>query len=395
MHGLVFGWRTALLSLAVGQLLVLGAAIGRSPVNRPANRVLAALLVVLAGILTPWMIGFAGFYDRWRWLTFAPFSIGLGVGPLVWLYVHALASRELPRRAWRHLALPLGQFTYLAACFLLPEPLKDRWADASSSFGAALEVAAAVSLGVYGVASLLALRRYRRLLADQRSDDVRYAVDWLGRAIVATLLLLPIWTIYVAWDAVAPLGYVNLMGLYLTIAAFALYIGVEGWRHVGLPFPTVVGVETAPATPAPVVQGPGTARDWSRQGEAWAARVREMGWEADPELSLATLAARLATNTGYLSRALNEGLGLNFSSFVNGLRAERLAERLRSGDRRDLLEMALEAGFASKASFNRAFKARFGMSPSAFRQHASSPENSPRAPENEARSATLPATPAE
>ncbi len=278
---LVFGWRTALLSAAMAQLLILAAAIARAPVNRAANRILGGLLVVLAGVLTPWMIGFAGFYDRWRWLTFAPFSVPLAVGPLVWLYVQALARGAPPAGARRHLALPVAQFAYLSCCFLLPRPLKDQWADASAGFAAALGVASVVSLGAYGASSLLALKRFRRRLADQRSDDSRYALDWLGRAIAASLILLPIWTVYVVWDAVAPLGYINLMGLYLTIAVFALYIGVEGWRHAGLAFPTLSEIRPQPAP----------ARDWRRQGEIWAARVRAEGWATDPQLSLAVLAA--------------------------------------------------------------------------------------------------------
>jgi AraC-like DNA-binding protein len=384
MEGLVFGWRTALLSVAVAQLLILAASVWRSQINRPANRVFAALLVVLAGILTPWMIGFAGFYDHWRWLTFAPFSVTFAVGPLIWLYVRSLADGGLPSTTRFHLALPLAQLLYLSSCFFLPTALKDSWAHSTKTLNAGLEVAAALSLAVYGTASLIALRRYRRLLAEHRSDDARYAVRWLGRAIVATLLLLPIWTTYVAWDAVSPLGYFNLMGLYATIAAFALYIGVEGWRHAGLPFPSVREVPKPPMA----------VRDWARQGETWATLVRDEGWAADPELSLAALAAKLGTNTAYLSRATNEGLGLNFSTFVNGLRAEHVATLLSAGDQRDLLTIALDAGFASKASFNRAFKARFGASPSAFRASVSNQENSGANSESEANAAIQSSTPA-
>ena len=177
-----------------------------------------------------------------------------------------------------------------------------------------------MSLGVYGAASLHALNGYRRRLADQRSDDSRYAVRWLGHAIVASLTLLPIWTVYVVWDVIAPLGYVKLMGLYLTIAVFALYIGVEGWRHAGLAFPVLT---VAPqSTAAPV-------RDWTLQGKAWAARVRAEGWSADPELSLSTLSARLGANTGYLSRALNEGLGINFSASSTAFAPSRWPNSLR------------------------------------------------------------------
>ena len=40
---------------------------------------------------------------------------------------------------------------------------------------------------------------------------------------------------------------------------------------------------------------------------------------------------------------------------------------LEAGSEATLLDLALEAGFASKATFNRAFVQRYGMSPSAYR----------------------------
>jgi AraC-like DNA-binding protein len=382
MEGLVFGWRTALLSLAAAQLLVLAIAIARSPINRSANRLLAALLIVLIGVLTPWMIGFAGFYDRWRWLTFAPFSITLAVGALVWLYVRTVAGGAPPRGAWRHLVPPAAQFAYFSACFLLPEPAKDDWAKTSSGFAAALGFAATFSFGAYGIMSLITLHRYRRRLADQRSDDAKYALEWLGHVILATLTLLPIWTVYVVWDAFSPLGYVNFMGLYVTIAAFALYIGVEGWRHAGLVFPIL----------APVQPVASPARDWAIQAEAWAERVCSEGWAMDPALSLPILATRLGTNAGYLSRALNDGLGVNFSTFINNLRAEFVGQMLEGGDKRDLLEIGFDAGFVSKASFNRAFKARYGQSPSAYRRKVSDHKNPRLTPKDEAQALVSSAT---
>ena len=45
-----------------------------------------------------------------------------------------------------------------------------------------------------------------------------------------------------------------------------------------------------------------------------------------------------------------------------------MAAAIDAGARADLLTMALDAGFSSKASFNRAFQARYGMTPSAYRR---------------------------
>ncbi|MET3709968.1 AraC-like DNA-binding protein [Sphingomonas trueperi] len=47
---------------------------------------------------------------------------------------------------------------------------------------------------------------------------------------------------------------------------------------------------------------------------------------------------------------------------------------LRGGSKADLLDLAMEAGFSSKASFNRAFLATFGATPSAYRRHVAKQE---------------------
>lgn len=277
--GLVFGWRTALLTVVVVQLVTIAIALPRVLANNLANRSLAALLVVLAGILTPWLIGFAGFYDRWPWLTFAPFAVPLAVAPLFWFYVHALVSGRWPARPLLHLTPAAMQFGYMAASFMLPMPLKDAWS--AFALGTVNDVAwlgTAAGLAGYGALTGRLLSRYRILLAAQRSDDVRYAARWLSRAAAAMLVLLPVWAIYAVWNAVSPLGYLTLMGLHVGIAVFALYLAIEGWRHAALRFPPI---DTLVAVPAPAA----TARDWrARLGLGGHRPIRELGRGSRAEL---------------------------------------------------------------------------------------------------------------
>ena len=104
-------------------------------------------------------------------------------------------------------------------------------------------------------------------------------------------------------------------------------------------------------------------------------------WWRESDLSLSGLARRIGTNTGRLSRIINLGLGLNFSTFINRMRAEGVAAAIRDGDGADLFALALDMGFASKASFNRAFRAHFGISPSQYRASVSNPAFPSPAPE--------------
>jgi AraC-like DNA-binding protein len=300
------------------------------------------------------------------WLTFAPLQISLAVAPLFYLYAHALVTGGWPANSKWHLAPGIAQFFFYFISFLLPLDIKMQWAEmASPAIVWISGVGVVVGLVYYCFASLRLLREYRLALSAARSDDHRYTARWLGAAIGALGVLLLIWTSFIVWDWLLPLGYQGLMGLYVAIGAFALYLGFEAWRHAALPFPPLASLRAVADTLPP-------PRDWQALGKTWAEKVRAEGWAADPELSLAILARRLGTNTGHLSRALNEGLGVGFSHFVNDLRARRVAEMLAEGRDDDLLNLALDAGFSSKASFNRAFATSFGMPPSQWRKRLKS-----------------------
>lgn len=364
---LVFGWRTAVLAVVFVQLLALAAASARQTRNRRANRTLAALLMILAGMITPWMIGFAGFYDKWRWLSFAPFALSLAIAPLAHLYIHSLIYGRWPIAGWRHL-VPAGiQFAYLGGAFVvLRQPFKNDWLVRSAiAYDVITGTGVVAGLLMYGAKNRSLIRRYGGWLSRQRSDDHRFALAWLSRAVTALFVLLAVWTAYGVADLIHPLGYTGLMGLYIGIAAIGLFIGTEGWRHAALPFPAMKEPEP-PSSPS---------TDWQARAADWAERVRRERLYADPELSVASLARTLGTNSAYISRAFNAGLGQNFSGFINRLRSEDIAARLRDGTEDDLLDIALDCGFSSKASFNRAFRAAFDCSPSAYRQkHGSNPE---------------------
>ena len=88
-------------------------------------------------------------------------------------------------------------------------------------------------------------------------------------------------------------------------------------------------------------------------------------------LSIAALAARLAVPEYRLRRLINQRLGhRNFAAFVNGYRLDdaRAALGDPSQDAVPVLTIALDAGFASIGVFNRAFKARTGVTPTEYRR---------------------------
>lgn len=366
-----FGWRTALLCVAILQCLLLAVALARSARNRVANGFLAAVLIVIAGMLTPYAIGFAGAYDRFRWLTFMPFAVPLAFGPLLYGYAHALVGGTAPGRMRMHLAPAAVQFLYFVLCFLLPAGAKWSWYTGGhrALVSPLFDILGLVSLAAYAYAISRVLKRQRARLADYRSDDDRFSARWLGRVLAVILVGLGVEAGFWLWAlVVGGIDFFQETGMYLALAVVGVYLGVAGWRQAALPMPLAAAPEPAPPEPEP-----GRTPDWAALAEDFAERTRQAGWWREPELSLARLSRLLGVNGGRLSRAINLGLGMNFSNFVNGLRAEGVARALEGGADDELLGLAFDMGFSSKASFNRAFKARFGVSPSQFRRRVSDP----------------------
>jgi AraC-like DNA-binding protein len=135
-----------------------------------------------------------------------------------------------------------------------------------------------------------------------------------------------------------------------------------------LQFPQIDRAATAQAD-AQRAENAAVERDWPALGARCRERTVAAQWWREPEIDLAELARRLGTNTNYLSRALNEGLGMNFSAFINRLRVEAAQQDLLQPG--EILSIALDVGFRSKASFNRAFKEYVGCTPSEWRARSS------------------------
>lgn len=344
-----------------------------TPHNRVANRFLAALLIAVVLLITPFTLGYAGFYDAYPWLSFAPFFWQLGFGPLFYFYVRALATRPLPSYwAW-HFTPMLLQGLYYAIAFSLPLLRKLSW-NAGGHTHVVLPIQAGLSilsLTLYWLASLRIYRRYQAWLQNHCGEREEFRMPWMRNFLVAVMLAWVLDSFVRLYDATFhALSYADEFPLYLAFTLLVYYLGIEGWRHAGRIYPLMEGAAApAPEETVPVPAEPAQRPiDWRERGERWRRQIDEGQWWREASLSLSVTASRLGTNTHYLSRALNEGLGQTFSECVNRLRIAE-AQRLLGRDG-DVLTIAVAVGFGSKASFNRAFRDFAGCTPSAYRASA-------------------------
>jgi AraC-like DNA-binding protein len=370
------GWRVIefgvlSISLMVGtaQGLVLALMLWRVVINRAANRWLALLIVAVAALITPYIIGFAGFYDRWPWLSFTPLSYTLAFGPLLWLYAATLCGRP-PERAWPHFLPVVVQFAADALVFPFPLAIKDWWDTVAHApiIAPALRVVTFISLAVYGHMAWRCWADYRRWLGENVTDAVDFDPDWIRNFLLALGLVGLVWLGFFIANVRDPTrNYFDQFWLYVIFSGLVIYLGVEGWRHAGMRYP-VPGDAVEEAVPA--------GRDWAALGARFEAEIEAKDLWRDPDLTAASLARALGTNSNYLARAFNEGLGANFNAVINRRRVRQVQAWLADpADTRAILTMAMDAGFRSKASFNRAFAEFAGMTPTQARASQARPKS--------------------
>lgn len=366
---------------------VLGAGVlWRRSINRSANRWLAALLVVVALRTLPYVLGFSGAYDRYQWLTFAPFDWTLAIGPLLYGYVITLTTARAPTRFWRHF-IPLAvQLTYSLVAFALP--LNTKWAWYTGVHLNVVEplglAATMVSVAAYLVATRRQLTRYDAELRAQLSDIEPIRLGWLYHMLNATWALLALVVVFALYHLlVSPLDYFARFPLIVAVGLLADLLAALGWKHgethltaltattltaTTLTEPTLTGTALAGISDLQTSDDQTSDSRYASLAALWVVRLETEGWYRDDSLTLASLARNLNVSERTASRVLREGLGQSFHQFVNAARVRAVMLRLADpAERADILPIALDAGFASKASFNRVFRELTGTTPTAWR----------------------------
>jgi len=88
----------------------------------------------------------------------------------------------------------------------------------------------------------------------------------------------------------------------------------------------------------------------------------------EPDMSARKLADAAGLSERYVNELLHEA-GAGFSARLNELRLRKAADLLARADGRRISDVAFDCGFNDLSYFNRSFRRRYGMTPSAARGH--------------------------
>jgi AraC-like DNA-binding protein len=378
---------------AVQGFLLAGALVAHRT-NRTANRLLAALVVTFTIYLLQEVYYSAGLVRAYPHLFGISYPLPWVFGPLGYLYAVCASdgSRRLRARDAAHFAPLLVVLIAGSPIYLMSGADKIALFDRLQSGDAPttirlLEPTKYLSGIVYSLLTIVHLRQHRRRIRNSYSSTERVNLLWLLwlSAAVAT-----IWLLAIAVDVASTLP-IPIWSHRDDLVSFAIALLVYAIGYMGLRQPEIFRYD-GPAMPAPSESDPPSvtladradtsapAGRYERSGlrDAEAVALKEslialMTTEhpyRDPDLTLPDLAERLGTTPHKLSEVLNSELSQTFYDFVNGYRVEDVRRRLAKADSRNqnLLTLAMDAGFASKSTFNQVFKKQTGQTPSAYRQ---------------------------
>ena len=321
-------------------------------------------------------------------------------GPLLYFYVKSVYDPgfRFNRSFFSHFipfVLAIVLFT-LPALWQLPYLRDSSYSGYLSGIGLAIPVTGILILGYYIWLSFKLLRYYRSLVkrhySSLRMIDLRWISLW-----VKGLLAFVVLDFLTGMLAFFPAAVEHLYLSAFFFSGFIWYVGYFGIRQspvfipghllnepekIKEPEKSILKKEIAPKVYANAAATPAVAdiperysllKDTSETAlltEKLHFVLKEEKLYKDPDLTLRQLADAIGTSDKKLSELLNLSLQTNFFELVNGYRTEAFKEMVIRGDAKKftLLSLAFEAGFNSKASFNRIFKQQMKLTPGEFKR---------------------------
>lgn len=336
-----------------------------------AKYLLAALLVTLTSTLLFQLISRSDLY----YSTPIPILISLYFllllkGPILLAYARRATLQVNPfgqRYWWAHL-IPA-----LLGVLLLSFYFSGTWEEITDfivtpqTLIIVTSILADILILIYSVLSVKSVSGYHKRILDHYSDEVQYSLKWFFRltmciciGLVSTSLVELSFIIYGS----RPEQLVESVFVLLTL--FHLFIIFLAFDGLGHSYSLEIGNK-------PEIRK--YANSSLRKDSALYIRgklqtlMAEQCVFLESNLTLNSLARKLATNPHYLSQVLNEEMGENFYDYVNKLRMQFAKEKLENSDNTTpIIEIAYECGYNSKSSFYNSFRKYTGLTPSQYRR---------------------------
>jgi AraC-like DNA-binding protein len=338
--------------------------------NSLPNRLLAALLILLA------LCSFKLYGTEQGWFNypymgiveaFIP-TIVMPIGPLIFFYTKSFLDPNfrLRKKDRRHFYLVfidlVPQLTALIFIIgVLTGQLRNSpgaWGRFIDDYNVYSDIPRWISITVY-------ISLAGKYLDTQKGSLVKFS--WLRQFIRVFQVFQGLWLLYLVPYVIPQLtdrvlNSVNWYPVYVPLAVLSYWLGIKGY---------IMSFREIPVNQPP--RAPSVPQDLAKKYIS----VLELAMKADrlyldPALTLAALASHAGLPQKTVSVVLNQYMNKSFNEFVNEYRINEVKERLLKPESKSLTiaGLAYECGFNSQPTFQRAFKAIMGCSPSEFQSNS-------------------------
>jgi AraC-like DNA-binding protein len=293
-------------------------------------------------------------------------------GPILWFYTRAIFYKRISSKLLFHL-IPFTVNILIIAPYIFQNML----APFSETFRTFLAWAKLGSILYYSILSIWTIHSNLKRAEDNLSNIDSHTVEWLRMALKTVLVL---WLIGMMSQLLLQVNFLGLDSsnedflINAAVSIMVIYMGFYGFKQVPGFFGSSISYSDQQAGNTQTTlsekyqNSPLDDKIISHYALLLENLMSKEKIYKNPDLSLIKLASELDLTTNQLSQIINQFYLKNFYEYVNSYRIEEVKQRLANGEDQNitLLGIAIDAGFNSKATFNRFFKKQTGKTPSEY-----------------------------
>ncbi|MEW6981518.1 helix-turn-helix domain-containing protein [Colwelliaceae bacterium 6471] len=264
-------------------------------------------------------------------------------GPATYLAVKLLIEKRLNKSQWWHLlpTLPVLFFTSYTSIII--------------GIGTLWRL-------FYALLTVLMLLRYKQSLDEERSDSDDFSLNWLVWILAVTAVFNLLDLIRLNIQHAIP-HELNLFGQGVNNAVWlvtAMLIIIKLQVQNNIP-------KNMHKSSTADIDNDLLVEDYSSIFQELDQLVTSNQWFLKPRLTLSDVSHLTGLQTRDISRAINVVTNKSFNEYINNYRVDFVCSTLDEHPQKTLSDVAVDAGFSSKATFNKVFKQISGTTPSEYK----------------------------
>lgn len=299
-------------------------------------------------------------------------------GPFLWLYIKSLTDQYFRFKPIYLLTLlPFLAMILQHSLYIYILPADERIAYIQSeafkntfSYPFFLSLIALTPIFYFSI-GLRLINRYKKKIEGYFSQTSGIDLKWMNLILKSWISLCIIINSFFIIDLVYPIAPFGMMQFFsfVTAAIYIIFIGFYGLKQENVFLTNSINLNLAVAAEHPTDSYSKPLKDEEKEFiQMLLKHMNEQKPYLQPEITLRALSDELKVSSEFLSEIINNNLNKNFFDFINHYRIEEFKNQSKNEKNKHLniIGLAFNCGFNSKATFNRVFKKSTGLTPSEY-----------------------------